>query len=96
MGLSSRQVTGGAHLAKTFGHVPIIAGVYDGLVLQRVQAAVVINLRKLHTLLCEKRAWCFSIVFDAATNHEDSIIDVWVHVSISGLIKNFLFLAIPV
>lgn len=83
-------------MAKTFVHFRIMVSVCEGLVRQSIEAVVAVDLQKLDTLLCVKRAWCFSISFDAATNHEDSFIGVRVRVSVRGLIKNFHLLAIPV
>eukprot|EP00171_Calliarthron_tuberculosum_P002039 IDg2039t1 len=76
MRIHTLYVAGVAHVARTFGHVPNMSGVYEGAVQQIVQAVVAVNLQNLHILLCDKRAWCFSIAFDAGTNHGDSFIDV--------------------
>lgn len=96
MGLSFRRVTGVAHVAKPFVHVPNMAVVYEGVARHIVQAVVAIKLQKLHVFLSDKRVWCFSVSFDAGTNHGDSIVDVWVRLCVRGLIKNFHLRAIPV
>lgn len=53
------------------------------------------NLQKIRSLLYDKRAFCLSILFNAANSHGDSFIDVRVLVWVKASVKIFHHLAIP-
>lgn len=57
---------------------------------------IVINAPHIGELLCKKMALCYSISFDAATNHEDSYFDVRVRVRVKARVRNFDLLTISV
>lgn len=78
-------------MARNSDMMHAICSVLESMVRQYVQGAVFLSLQKLHTVLCDKRFWAFSITFNAPSSHPNSYLDVVLRMYARGSIHNVHF-----
>lgn len=75
-GQSFYQAVQSVRAVRDVGNNPNLVGVTETTVRQSAQATIAINLQHMRRIICDARCWAFSIAFDAATNREDSYLDI--------------------
>jgi hypothetical protein len=54
-----------------------------------------VALTKIGVLLSSDDVWAFSIAFDGSTHRGTAFFDVWICISVKGILYNFHLIAMP-